>query len=157
MILNPSMASRFWSKVDSTYPKDCWLWMAARYRFGYGYLGLGSRKDGSRRKVSAHRIAYELAIGPIPNGLCVLHHCDNPPCCNPAHLFLGTKKDNACDRNRKERQARGEHHGCAKLTKNDVRTIRFDSRSMRTIAADYNVSHVTINRIKTRQSWAHIL
>ena len=79
----------FWNKVDAS--GDCWLWTAGRFATGYGaYWQAG-------RTLKAHRVAYELLIGSLGVGDFVLHHCDNPPCVNPAHLFVGTKKDNALD------------------------------------------------------------
>ena len=83
--------ARFWAKVRKT--DGCWLWTAGTFarRYGYGQFGL----NGHPHK--AHRLAWEFTNGPIPEGLSVLHHCDNPPCVNPAHLFLGTRGDNTRD------------------------------------------------------------
>lgn len=100
-----SYALRFWSHVDKS--GECWEWTAARQPSGYGKMVVGSRLDGSRRFPPSHRLAWELTHGPIPQGLHVLHHCDNPPCCNPAHRFLGTDADNAADKVAKGRQATG--------------------------------------------------
>lgn len=86
-----SLAERFWEKVEQRGPDECWPWTASRYRFGYGAL----RVDG--RTLKSHRLAYKLTKGPIPPGLSVLHSCDNAPCCNPNHLRVGTKLDNARD------------------------------------------------------------
>jgi len=80
---------RFWSKVNKT--NGCWLWLAGKHSYGYGLF----YSDG--KCVRAHRFAWESVYGPIPDGLFVLHECDNPPCVNPAHLFLGTKRDNRLD------------------------------------------------------------
>jgi len=84
------MEERFWAKVDRT--DDCWLWTACRTTHGYGQF----RPERSRG-AQAHRVAWELTNGPIPAGMLVLHRCDNPPCVNPAHLFLGTQSDNMRD------------------------------------------------------------
>ena len=87
---------RFWPKVEKT--DECWLWTASRYKSGgYGQFTVDSLG------IRAHRFAYELLVGPIPSGMCVLHRCDNPPCVRPDHLFLGTQHDNAKDRTAKGR------------------------------------------------------
>lgn len=86
-----SLLERFWEKVDVGGPDECWEWQGNFYHTGYGYLNQGYKH---RR---AHRLAYEFAHGPIPHGLFVLHSCDNPACCNPAHLRVGTQKDNMSD------------------------------------------------------------
>lgn len=99
---------RFWAKVDRGNPRACWLWTAGCCTAGYGHFRLGSTVTGDRRKELSHRLAYELAYGPISDGLQVLHGCDNPPCCNPAHLFLGTHAENMRDRGAKGRQRKQE-------------------------------------------------
>ena len=106
----------------------------------------------------AHRRVWELAHGPIPVGLCVLHRCDNPPCVNPAHLFLGTIQDNNADMIAKGRKARliGTGHPRAKLTEVDVMAIRSDDRPQRVIADDYGICHATVSYIKTGQRWGHL-
>lgn len=88
---------RFWQKVEKT--DTCWLWRGSKNTTGYGQL----RTD---RLEKAHRISWEIHNGPIPDGLAVLHACDNPPCVNPSHLWLGTQADNARDRQAKGRQNR---------------------------------------------------
>jgi hypothetical protein len=95
---NALTADGFWSRVDrSGGPDACWPWTAGRFQKGYEMTRWQGRTRG------AHRVAYELAYGPILDGLWVLHDCDNPPCCNPAHLFPGNSAVNADDRERKGR------------------------------------------------------
>lgn len=95
------IAERFWPKVDKRGGDDaCWPWLGGRFESGYGQF---SQRP---RNLRAHRVAYELTHGQIPDNLMVLHECDNPPCCNPKHLFLGTNDDNMADRQRKGRTSK---------------------------------------------------
>lgn len=109
---------RLWALVNVGAPDDCWEWQGGRHRFRYGRLGLGGERG--RRTEYAHRISYILAHGPIPEGLYVCHHCDNPPCCNPDHLFLGTPSDNARDMSAKGRASAPS----LKISDADVMVIR---------------------------------
>ena len=142
---------RFWTKVDrSGGPDACWEWMGARAPWGYGNAWI----SGVSR--SAHRAAWEAVHGPISDGLWVLHRCDNPPCCNPAHLFLGTQADNMRDAARKGRV--GVHN--KKITEDDVRVIRSrvaaGGEFHRVIAADYGISLGQVGKIARRQIWAWV-
>ena len=159
--------SRFWSKIDcSVGPDSCWLWVASVDSRGYGQIGVAGKL------VLAHRLAYELEVGP-PGALCVLHRCDVPRCCNPKHLFLGTKKDNSDDmiakgRARKatgdanasrlypERRPRGEKHHGAKLTREDVLLIRSSAESGPTLAKKFGVDRSNINCIRRGDTWRDV-
>ena len=148
-----TLAERFWAKVEKKVQDDCWEWQGTRNNNGYGQIGKGARGSGL---LYAHRVSWELASGPIPKGMCVLHHCDNPGCVNPAHLFLGTMADNMRDMVDKGRSARGEGKWSVKLTEQDVHEIRqMLSRgiSQMVIAEKYGVTQRTISMIKTGETW----
>ena len=96
----------------------------------------------------AHRFSWEMANGPIPDGFQVCHHCDNPSCVNPSHLFIGTAADNVSDRNAKGRTAIGLMLPHTKLSRTDIQNIRADNRMQKDIAAQYGVTRAAICRIK---------
>lgn len=150
MIEDQGLFKRFWSKVNKT--EGCWNWTASKNKRGYGYFAMPKNKH-----IRAHRLSWMMANGEIPNGLFVCHKCDNPPCCNPSHLFLGTSQDNINDRNRKDRQARpsGESNPFSKLTRKEVEEIRslYPSMTHAAIAKKYNVSRSTIGLIILKKSW----
>lgn len=149
---------RFWSKVDrSGGPDSCWLWLRTCAPNGYGVTRLWG--DQRRYQISAHRAAWTLTHGPIPPGLFVCHHCDNKPCCNPAHLFLGTPKDNLDDMYRKGRQRipLGEARGMSKLTRAQVLEIRercARGEIQREVAKLFGVNQPRISKIVNRKQWA---
>ena len=145
-----TLEERFWSKVDRKDPAECWEWQAGKFSQGYGQFSVGAKNK------LAHRVSYELAHGPIPEGLVVRHKCDNPCCVNPDHLELGTHENNMDDRASRGRGAKGEAQGGAKLTEDVVRAIRLDGRLQVEIAASYGISQITVSRIKRRSSWSHI-
>ena len=95
-----SLRIRLWRKIKRGKKNECWPWIGKAKINGYGILGLGGRGAGN---VLAHRAAYELSVGPIPDGFYLCHKCDNPPCCNPTHLFVGTQLDNLRDASVKKR------------------------------------------------------
>lgn len=145
---------RIWDSVDmSAGPDGCWPWNGTRTKAGYGQISV----NGSA--LYTHRLAVELGGTAIPDGHEVMHTCDNPPCCNPAHLRVGPHADNAADMVRKERQGRGEAHSQAKLTRAEVVAIRraaADGEDFDDIAVRYNVSSWTIYAIHRRLRWTHI-
>jgi hypothetical protein len=130
----------------------CWLWLANMDNSGYGRIQV---KGKSKR---AHRVSYELNIGPIPDGLHCLHSCDVPLCVNPSHLWLGTNLDNIADKAKKGRCANqeGEINPNSKLTKIEVLAIRSDDRIDNLIALDYGIGRRHVSKIKSLQYWRHI-
>jgi hypothetical protein len=147
--------ARFLQSLDIKGPNECWEWTKSCHRDGHGQW---HPKDGETE--STHRAAWRLMKGPIPFGLQVLHKCDNPPCCNPDHLFLGTATDNANDmwskgRGRPGRKIGEEHRSC-KLTEAQVIEIRASTERNADIARRFNVSKNTIGAIKKLRIWKHI-
>lgn len=111
--ISASAVKRFWAQVEQSAPDECWEWQGPRSlarKWHYGRFGL------KKKRYPAHRIAYLLTHGEVPDDLFVCHTCDNPPCCNPQHLFLGTATDNAADRHVKGREPRGDAHPNSALT-----------------------------------------
>lgn len=153
---------RFWSKVDKRSDGECWPWLGGTSRKGYGRFRVGSRTDGSTRKVQAHRMAFELSGGVVPPGLFVLHRCDNPCCCNPGHLRVGTHLENMAEMRARGRRVgrsrRGEDVCHAKLNERSVRRIRAlaASTTKAALARRYRVSEATIFAVVKRQTWAHV-
>ncbi len=165
------LADRFWEKVQRENPRWpwCWVWTGCTPqgpRAGYGVI------EHHRVAVRAHRVSWELAFGPIPQGMNVCHRCDNPRCVNPSHLFLGTQADNMADAARKNRmrswattatpQQRkklgrpGELSASAKITRNDVALIRARHAAgdrQVDIAADYGITQTQVSRIVLHHAW----
>lgn len=142
---------------------DCWAWNLARHKSGYGRFKVFGRS------IRAHRIAYELAKGPIPEGMYVCHRCDNPECVNPDHLFVGTPAENSQDRDRKgrhgswtkpEARPRGEAQDGARLTDENVRDIRAryaaGGVTQKALAEEYDVGETTVFNVIHRLNWRHV-
>jgi len=147
---------RFWRYVWKT--ETCWLWLGRCSQNGYGRFQ-SSRASGKQAVAStSHRFSWLYTNGPIPDGLRVLHKCDNRICVRPDHLFLGTDLDNARDRASKGRNGnlKGSRNGQSKLIEDEVRAIKTDSRIADEIAADYKVSPATIRGIKLGYNWKHV-
>ena len=148
-----SVAERFHAKVNKT--QGCWVWTAGKNSSGYGVFRVGDRM------VLAHRVAWILAYGPIPEDAQVLHECDNPPCMCPEHLFLGDHLINMADMKAKGRAVGhlGNANGRAKLTDDSVRQIRKLKEQGYTnvaIAKQFSVVNQLVSRICLRECWTHV-
>lgn len=154
-----SLEERFWAKVEPT-DDGCWLWTGSRFPAGYGRLR-------SLAERYAHRCAWMIFNGPIPDGLHVLHHCDNPPCVRPDHLWLGTPLDNMRDRDAKGRgrhdgpikPLRGSENGNARLNETSVlEIIRLAEAGVKhtEIARSFGVHPTTVDLIAAGRRWAHL-
>lgn len=128
---------------------ECWEWRGPRDLYGYGVIGHGGKT------LKAHRVSWELANGPIPEGQAVCHRCDNPPCWNPSHLFSGTQQDNLRDMNQKRRGNQGERNPQAKLTAERAAEIRAlkGQEHPRAIASRYGVSATAVRDILAGRTW----
>lgn len=146
------LPQRFLTKIGVT-GNGCWEWCGSRREDGYGFFLV----DG--QTTSPARFAWEAINGLIPDGLNACHYCDNPPCCNPQHLFLGTQAENLADRNSKGRHAYGIRNGAAKLSDTTVRQARerhAQGWTFRTLAKEYGVDHRAIERAVKGETWKHV-
>ena len=153
-----SVAERYWARVIlGKSEDDCWGWRGGTTEKGYGLISqIGKGPD------RVHRVSWRIHFGEIPEGLCVLHHCDNPPCSNPRHLFLGTKTENNADMRAKGRNddetfiTKGENHPRAKLTQAEVdliRLLRTKGKTQEYLAKQFDVSRWAIRAILSHRNW----
>jgi hypothetical protein len=156
---DPRFAIRFWRKVAKS--DECWIWTASVDGSGYGQINVGGMNW------RAHRMAWTLLRGLIPDGTCVLHNCpggDNPRCVNPDHLFLGSMRDNTQDMLHKGRDGHGQSPGQknpnCKLTDEDIRNIRSMRSSgctLRQIALQFGITEANVSIIALRKGWKHVV
>jgi len=150
-----SVERNFWSKVQTKNPSECWPWTASKSGQGYGRFRFRGKVE------NAQRVAYELTYGTIDPDKDCCHHCDNPECCNPEHLFMGTRSENMKDSFSKGRRSNfGEKNPNNKLTERQVIQIRKDvsdkRHTMAEIARKLGVDHECIRMIVHRIKWKHI-
>lgn len=156
--ITPQSARNFWAKVKKT-EDGCWEWTGYRNPAGYGRLTL------NRCPILCHRVSYVMHFGDFDDQMLVCHHCDNPACVRPEHLFLGTDKDNADDRDYKGRwksknPAKGNRVWCAKLDDQKVvqiRELHADGISQRELARRFRVDRNAIRLVVKRIGWKHVL
>jgi hypothetical protein len=146
---------RLLAKAVLNEGSGCLEWLGCKDGGGYGMFA----HNGSTQR--AHRVSYEFHVGPIPAGLCICHRCDNRVCINPDHLFLGTLSDNVADMDAKGRRVMpiGVMHGSAKLTEDDVLSIRAASGGhglLTDLARSYGVSRTQISNIRQGRYWLHV-
>lgn len=159
-----TLEERLWDRVDKNPGQgpngDCWQWMGYVHPTGYGQIGRTTQPGDN---INTHRAAYIVAKGEIPDGLWVLHTCDNRLCCNPDHLWLGTPKENTQDMISKGRRRkasdtpRGEDVSLAKLTEEMVRAMRAEPpMTFKALGEKYGVTAATANKVILRRTWTHI-
>lgn len=152
MGLSEVQLSRFHGKYTPEPNSGCWIWLNARDRKGYGHTYVNGKTVG------AHRMSWFIHNGAIPDGMMVLHKCDNPSCVNPMHLFLGSGQDNVDDKVAKDRQAKGSDHGRSKLTELDVAWIKSVYPKIKgpALSKRFNVTKQAIYHIVKGRWWTHI-
>lgn len=149
-----SLEDRFWMYLGKKTQAGCILWAGCCNTRGYGII------SGQQKVLMAHRVSFALLVGPIGE-LFVLHRCDNPPCINPSHLFLGTHRDNQEDKVKKGRNAhlKGVDNGCSKITEEQVKGIRrcySEGETLQALADKNGLSKSTVHQIIKYKSWSHI-
>jgi hypothetical protein len=151
---------RFLSRMPPRQAGVCWIWPGGRDKDGYGFISVRAPKSTTHK---THRLSYEIFTGLVPEGLCVCHYCDNPPCCNPDHLWLGTKRDNNQDRSLKgrtvTRNSSGENNPRAILTKEDVLFLRGVGKPKKregweALSKLFGVSESSIRKVLNGTTWA---
>lgn len=143
--LTPIQVAKFWSRVEARNDFQCWLWRGQKNQAGYGRTAKGM----------AHRIAFELVNGKIPDGHMIRHRCDNPSCCNPRHLEVGVALDNSRDCVERGRAATGARNGRSRLNADDVAFIRQNpnGETLKALAERFGMAQSSIHYIRSGRSW----
>ncbi|MDE3023027.1 MAG: helix-turn-helix domain-containing protein [Pseudomonadota bacterium] len=162
MIYSEKFLNRFWNKIDIRNKSECWIWKASKYDFGYGQI----KADAPfRHNLISHVVSLEIKLNrKLLPGMCCLHVCDNPSCCNPDHLYEGSVQQNSDDKMNRGRHkngpTEGEDNGNAVLSNQDIPVIVnliLTGHSNKEIAAMYNVTHSTISLIRNKKKWIALL
>jgi hypothetical protein len=157
----PPLREAFNARYLVNQETGCWEWTGEKSKGNYGqYQTAKFREPGAqkytRKRIYAHRLSWELHYGPIPDKLEVCHRCDNPPCVNPRHLFLGTHAENQRDMAEKARSQRGERQHRARLTEFAVREIMASTESNIVLGRRFGVNDATISNVRCGATWAHL-
>ena len=151
--LTQKQVDKFWSNVDRRGEDECWTWLAYKQGSGHGQLTFG------QKRYYAHRIAYYLSNADYNEFLCVIHKCDNPPCCNPKHLIQGTQSENMRDMVNKGRNTKGTEVSGVLSEEQVLEIIRLNEEgyiSQKGLARKFGVSYSQINRIVNGRRWRHL-
>jgi hypothetical protein len=148
-----SLFDRFKEKYEVVTETGCWIWTAACNRHGYGLMG-----PRCKNGMSAHRASWTIHKGPIPEGLCVLHHCDTPSCVNPHHLFIGTFSDNMQDMLKKGRRTSpsGENNHKTRITSQQAIDIKHSALKPKELGKKYNIATNTVYGIRSGKTWKFV-
>lgn len=142
------------TNIQINISTGCWEWLGNQYD-GYGRLSYNKSEHYT------HRLSYEAFVGIIPPYKQILHSCDNPICCNPQHLRIGTNYENVCDRQHRNRHAKGETHGNHKLSEHEILLIRSKYMSggytQQELSDEFNCSRSHISNIVNNKFWKHIV
>lgn len=146
--MKKTLAERFWEKVEKRSPEDCWEWTHCRTKFGYGRIA-----NGDGKVVTTHRVSWQIHNGPIPEKMWVLHKCDNPPCVNPDHLFLGTGKENNldCETKGRARRLHGTDNGNCKYSDEIIEIVRSNTMTEKMLREQYGISRGYVWKVRRGQ------
>lgn len=144
-----TLPDRFWNKVQKASDDSCWIWLAGKDQDGYGMY------SHNKKTIRAHRLLASVVYGEIKSGFVVMHSCDNPSCCNPRHLSIGSVQENVSDRDKKGRRdpPKGESHKSSKITALQAQEIRSSTLTERELAKKYAIGKTQVGAIRRGLYW----